>query len=126
MLSKDHFSNILNEPAGKVASATVKWVVPQIVAAWDDDRVDVNRTCDRIIHGVLHHPALRDQGQDGAGDGRKVMFQVVEKWWRNKDDREKSDFREKLSRRGVEQGRNHKEGVHDHGHGSMKPLGMAN
>ena len=28
MLAKDHFSNILNEPAGKIASATVKWVVP--------------------------------------------------------------------------------------------------
>ena len=125
MLSKDHFSNILNEPAGKVASATVKWVVPQLIAAWDDDRVDANRTCDRIIHGVLHHPAQREGGQDGAGDGRRAMFQVVEKWWRNKDDREKNEFRNKLSRQGVEQGRNHKEGVKDHGHGSGKPLGMA-
>lgn len=126
MLSKDHFSNILNEPAGKVASATVKWVVPQIVAAWDDDRVDIRRTNDRIIHGVLHHPAQRDMGQDGVRDGRNAMFQVVERWWREKDRREQDEFREKLSRRGVESGRNHKEGVNDHGHGSGKPLGMAN
>ena len=126
MLSKDHFSNILNEPAGKVASQTVKWVVPQLIAAWDDERADANRVCDRIIHGVLHHPAQRDQGQDGVGEGRRGMFQVVEKWWRSKDDREKREFRDKLSRRGVEDGRNHKEGVHDHGHGSGKPLGMAN
>ena len=27
MLSKDHFSNVLNEPAGKIASNVVKWVV---------------------------------------------------------------------------------------------------
>ena len=33
MLSKDHFSNVLNEPAGRVASATIKWVVPQLIAA---------------------------------------------------------------------------------------------
>jgi Heterokaryon incompatibility protein Het-C len=125
MLSKDHFSNILNEPAGKVASQTIKWVVPQLIAAWDDERVDINRTLDRIIHGVLHHPAQRDGGQDGAGDGRRLMFGVVEKWWREKDEREKREFRDKLSRRGVETGRNHKEGVTDHGHGSNKPLGMA-
>ncbi|KAK5208099.1 hypothetical protein LTR41_006035 [Exophiala xenobiotica] len=126
MLSKDHFSNILNEPAGKVARQTVQWVVPQIVAAWDDERIDVERTLDRIIHGVLHHPALRDFGQDGAGDGRRLMFGVVEQWWRGKDEREKDVFREKLSRRGVETGKNHKEGVKDHGHGSNRPLGMAN
>ena len=126
MLSKDHFSNILNEPAGKVASQVVKWVVPQVIAAWDDERVDIRATNDRIIHGVLHHPAQRDQGQGGASDGRRLMFQVVEQWWHGKDDREKQDYRQKLSRQGVESGRNHKEGVVDHGHGSMKPLGMAN
>ncbi|KAL6252659.1 hypothetical protein RBB50_000378 [Rhinocladiella similis] len=126
MLSKDHFSNILNEPAGKVARQTIQWVVPQIVAAWDDDRVDVERTLTRIINGILHHPALRDFGQDGAGDGRRLMFRVVEEWWQSKDEREKNVFREKLSRQGVQSGKNHKEGVHDHGHGSNRPLGMAN
>lgn len=39
MLSKDHFSNVLNEPAGKVASEVLKWVVPQIVACWDDPSI---------------------------------------------------------------------------------------
>ncbi|KIY02468.1 uncharacterized protein Z520_02607 [Fonsecaea multimorphosa CBS 102226] len=126
MLSKDHFSNILNEPAGKVAHQTVKWVVPQIVACWDDERIDVERTLNRIIHGVLHHPALRDYGQDGAGDGRRIMFGVVEEWWRGKSASEKDGLREQLSRRGVETGRNHKPGVQDHGHGNNRPLGMAN
>jgi hypothetical protein len=126
MLSKDHFSNVLNEPAGRVASQVLKWVVPQIIAAMDDEHVDVERTLNRIIHGVLHHPALRDQGEDGAVDGRRLMFSVVEKWWGDKSEREKAGFRDQLSRSGVEQGRNHKPGVHDSGHGCGKPLGLPN
>ena len=124
MLSKDHFSNILNEPAGKVASQVLKWVVPQLIACWDDDRVDVNRTLTRVINGVFHHPALRNYGEDGAVDGRRLMFGVVQQWWGAKDERERSFMRDQLSRDGVEQGRNHKEGVQDSGHGCGKPLGM--
>ena len=54
------------------------------------------------------------------------MFNVVEKWWHEKSDVEKRGLRDQLSRSGVVSGRNHKEGVQDHGHGSGKPLGMAN
>lgn len=126
MLSKDHFSNVLNEPAGKVASQVLQWVVPQIVECWDNERVDPERTIQRIITGVFHHPALRDYGEDGARDGRHLMFSVVEKWWHGLSEPERDDLRDKLSRDGVEEGRNHKEGVHDTGHGCGKPLGMAN
>ncbi|KAL8832706.1 MAG: hypothetical protein Q9191_000107 [Dirinaria sp. TL-2023a] len=126
MLSKDHFSNILNEPAGKVASQVLKWVVPQLMACWDDERIDVNRTLTRIINGVFHHPNLRDFGEDGAVDGRHGMFAVVQQWWGSKNDEERSILREQFSREGVEQGQNHKEGVHDTGHGCGKPLGMPN
>ena len=124
MLSKDHFSNILNEPAGKVASQVLKWVVPQLISCFDDERIDVDRTLTRIINGVFHHPNLRDFGQDGAVDGRRLMFGVVQNWWGSKDEQEREMFRDQLSRDGVEQGRNHKEGVHDTGHGCGKPLGM--
>ena len=124
MLSKDHFSNILNEPAGKVASQVLKWVVPQLMACWDDERIDVDRTLTRIINGVFHHPNLRDFGQDGAVDGRQGMFAVVQQWWGSKNEEERDVLRIQLSREGVEQGQNHKEGVHDTGHGCGKPLGM--
>ena len=117
MLSKDHFSNILNEPAGKVASHVLKWVVPQIMACWDDERIDVNRTLNRILAGVFHHPALRDRGEDGAVDGRRAMFQVMQQWWSQKDESERIAMQSQLSRDGVQQGRNQKEGVHDTGHG---------
>ncbi|TVY17085.1 hypothetical protein LARI1_G005664, partial [Lachnellula arida] len=125
MLSKDHFSNILNEPAGKIASQVLKWVVPQLIACWDDPRVDADRTINRIINGVFHHPAQREMGDDGAVDGRRLMFGVVEQWWRNMDQREQQEYRRKLSRDGVMNGENHKEGVEDTGHGCGKPLGMA-
>ncbi len=124
MLSKDHFSNILNEPAGKIASQVLKWVVPQIIQCWDDERVDVDRTLTRIVTGVFHHPAMVRYGNDGAAEGRQLMFGVVEEWWSEKNRREQDELREKLSREGVESGRNHKEGVHDKGHGCGKPLGM--
>ncbi|KAI1872041.1 uncharacterized protein JN550_004244 [Neoarthrinium moseri] len=124
MLSKDHFSNILNEAAGKTASKVVAWVVPQLMEAWDDDNVDIERTMNRIINGVMHHPAQRDMGEDGARDCRKIMIRSVEEWWNQMDDREKDEYRRKLSREGVQNGENHKEGVHDTGHGCGKPLGM--
>ncbi|KAI1209245.1 Het-C-domain-containing protein [Annulohypoxylon truncatum] len=124
MLSKDHFSNILNEIAGKTASKVVYWVVPQLMEAWDDESVDVDRLMNRIINGVLHHPAQRDMGEDGARDGRQIMFRSVEEWWNQLDDGAKDEYRQKLSRRGVKNGENHKEGVQDCGHGCGKPLGM--
>jgi hypothetical protein len=52
------------------------------------------------------------------------MIRSVEEWWNQKDDSEKDEFRRKLSREGVENGENHKEGVHDTGHGCGKPLGV--
>jgi Heterokaryon incompatibility protein Het-C len=78
MLSRDHFSNVLNEPAEEMASQILKWVVPQIIAAWDDERIDIKQTNDRIIHSIFQHPALRNQGHDGTSDGRRLMFGVVE------------------------------------------------
>jgi hypothetical protein len=115
----------LNEPAGKIASQVLKWVVPQIVACWDDERADVDRTLNRIIEGTFHHPAQRSMGQDGAVDGRQQMFRVVEDWWREQSSREQQGLRRQLSREGVQRGENHKPGVHDKGHGCGKPLGMA-
>lgn len=125
MLSKDHFSNVLNEPAGKVAGAVLKWAVPQVIAAWDDERIDPDRVCSRIISGVFHHPAQRDLGDDGAADGRRIMFGVVQQWWQQKSPYEQDELRSQLSRDGVLNGSNHKPGQHDTGHGSGKPLGMA-
>ncbi|TQV96274.1 NIMA-interacting protein TinC [Cordyceps javanica] len=126
MLSKDHFSNILNEIAGRGAAKTVSWAVPQLMEAIDDESVDVNRLCDRLINGVLHHPAQRSMGDDGVSEARQMIFQVVEEWWGQMGDDQRDDYRRKLSRDGVLKGDNHKEGVHDtgHGHGCVGKLEM--
>ncbi|RKF57993.1 putative nima-interacting protein, partial [Erysiphe neolycopersici] len=123
MLSKDHFSNILNEPAGKIAAEVLKWVVPQLMQCWDDASIDVDRTLNRIIQGTLNHPALRDYDEDGAIEGRRIMFGVVENWWCSKDNQEKNDLRQRLSRDGVKNGKNH-EGTPDCGHGCGHPIKM--
>lgn len=124
MLSKDHFSNILNEPAGRIASAVLSWAVPQIVQCWDGEG-DPEQTIDRIISGVFHHPAcVRASRDQEVIRGRQLMFDTVRTWWENQPDQR--DLCRKLSREGVERGENHKPGQHDKGHGCGKPLGMAN
>ncbi|KAI6783368.1 uncharacterized protein J7T54_004395 [Emericellopsis cladophorae] len=117
MLSKDHFSNILNEVAGQCAAKMVHWATPQLMEAIDDENTDVDRVLDRIIHGIMHHPAQRDMGEDGAHEGRRRIYQSVKEWWREMGDDQREDYRRKLSRDGVENAENHKEGVYDTGHG---------
>lgn len=92
--------------------------------AWDDDGADVDQLLNRIIYGILHHPAQRDMGEDGAREGRQMMFSSVEEWWNDLGEDAREEYRQKLSRDGVLNGENHKEGVQDCGHGCGKPLGM--
>ena len=124
MLAKDHFSNVLNEPAGKVSQAIVGWVVPQLMECWDDESIDVDRTMTRIIYGVLHHPAQREYGEDGASEMRQIMFRVVADWWEEQGEQGREHLRRQLSRNGVKNGENHKPGVLDCGHGCGKPLAL--
>ncbi|KOS18990.1 hypothetical protein ESCO_000546 [Escovopsis weberi] len=126
MLSKDHFSNILNEIAGRTAAKMLQWAVPQLMDAIDDESVDVDRLLTRIIYGVLHHPAQRYLGEDGISEARQLIFASVEEWWRDMGEEQRSDYRGKLSRDGVLNGENHREGVYDtgHGHGCSGKLKM--
>jgi hypothetical protein len=114
MLSKDHFSNVLNPVAGLVACATVRFVVPQIVDSWSDSGKDVRQVVDNILQ-VFHHPALRDENREG----QKAMFDTVRNWWEGKNDSEKEHLKEILSFDGVKDGKNHEgegaEGGHSHG-----------
>ncbi|KAK6580923.1 hypothetical protein PZA11_006411 [Diplocarpon coronariae] len=114
MLSKDHFSNVLNPVAGQVACATVKFVVPHIVDSWSDEGKDVRRTIDDILQ-IFHHPALRDENREG----QKAMFDTVKLWWEDKDESEQQHYKEILSAEGVKEGNNHEgenpEGGHSHG-----------
>ncbi|KAI5467439.1 heterokaryon incompatibility protein Het-C-domain-containing protein [Mariannaea sp. PMI_226] len=126
MLAKDHFSNILNEIAGRCAASMVHWVVPQLMNAMDDDSVDIDELLDNIVHGIMHHPAQRDQGNRKVREGRTRSFDNVKEWWGELGQRGQQEYRRKLTRDGVQNGENHREGVHDtgHGHGCAGKLKM--
>lgn len=100
------------------------WVVPQLMEAWDNDHMDIDRLLNKIIYGVLHHPAQRSMGPDGAEEGRSLIFGSVQEWWEDMDDGQRDEYRQKLTRDGVQRGENHREGQHDCGHGCGGKLKM--
>lgn len=75
LLSKDHFSNILNEPAGQVAAAILQYVAPRIIYAWEHPDVPVDQVLNDI-NRVFHHPALRDP----HCELHRNMYDVVQRW----------------------------------------------
>ncbi|KAL8804420.1 MAG: hypothetical protein Q9200_005842 [Gallowayella weberi] len=121
LLSKDHFSNILNEPAGKVASAILTYVAPRILYAWQHPDIPLDQVLNDIVR-VFHHPAARDHGCEV----HQTMFAVVERWART---RQGPDLNGILSSESVKAGKNHI-GGHDaegvggqHNHGGLPYLG---
>ncbi|RPA76743.1 heterokaryon incompatibility Het-C [Ascobolus immersus RN42] len=99
MLSKDHFTNILNPVAGQIAQTCVRFAVPKIVEAWQDRDLDPDQVIDDILQ-VFHHPALRDESKPGQSE----MFRTVAEWWEQQD---QDDFAARLSKEGVRNGDNH-------------------
>lgn len=47
VLAKDHFSNILNDPAGNISVIIVKYTVNMIVDAWSNEE-DPDRVIDQV------------------------------------------------------------------------------
>jgi len=118
LLSKDHFSNKLNTPAGEVASAIVHFCVPRVLHAWENPSFPLEVVLNDAAR-VFHHPALRDPNCDiQAG-----MFQTVVKWVDRLPDRGAS-FNDVLGAAGVRAGKNHSGGVFGGGcggsHGKTK------
>ncbi|EED18178.1 HET-C domain protein HetC [Talaromyces stipitatus ATCC 10500] len=117
MLSKDHFANMLNEPAGQVAAAILRYVVPRVLYAWQ--HIDVN--VDQVTHDclqVFHHPACRDM----HNEAHTAMFKAVESWVQSRPDRG-HNLNDLLSAQSVRAGKNLTKnssstgGGHGHSHG---------
>ena len=119
LLSKDHFSNVLNEPAGQVASAILQYVAPRIIYAWQHPDVPIHEVMHDIVR-VFHHPAIRDP----RCEIHRTMFEVVERWAHALPNRG-ADLNNILSSDGVRHGKNHisNEGDDSHHHGSVPPMG---
>ncbi|KKZ65474.1 hypothetical protein EMCG_08706 [[Emmonsia] crescens] len=112
-LSKDHFSNILNDPAGRVASAVVKFVVPRVLYAFQHVDVPVDQVLNDCV-SVLHHPALRQSNNEA----HREMFAEVERW-AHAQSRKGVNFNDILSAESVKAGKNHTGGdPHAHSHGT--------
>jgi len=110
LLSKDHFSNILNEPSGSVAATILQYVAPRVVYAWDHPDVPVDQVLNDVVR-VFHHPAIRDPNCEI----HSKMFDTVKQWVDSRPDRGAS-LNHILNSESVRAGKNHS-GHNDHTHG---------
>ncbi|RWA11668.1 hypothetical protein EKO27_g3429 [Xylaria grammica] len=97
-LSKDHFSNVLNQVAGLVATVTTNWTTQEIVKCWDDPTLDADKTIDEILT-ILHHPAFPKK----KTTIQQYMFDEVSKWWQRASADEKDRLRRQLTRDSVQE-----------------------
>ena len=117
MLSKDHFSNILNSPAGQVASVILQYVAPRVIYGWEHPDVPEQEILNDIGR-VFHHPAMRDQNLEI----HRSMFYVVEKWARSRP-HGSPDLNNILSSESVKAGKNHQvQNVQQSVHGLQQHL----
>ena len=106
MLSKDHFSNLLNEPAGNVAAEILKFIAPRVLYAWEHPNVPVQQVLNDV-EVIFHHPAIRNEHVEV----HKTMFKAVGDWLHS---RRGGDLNQILSSESVRAGKNHKANVNEH------------
>jgi hypothetical protein len=119
LLSKDHFSNILNECAGRVAVTIVQYVAPRVIYAWDHPDIPVDQVLNDVVR-VFHHPAIRDD----HCEVHRTMFDTVRRWVQERPDRG-ANLERVLNSQAVKAGKNHTvedgQDVHsDHDYGKMR------
>lgn len=100
MLSKDHFTNVLNSCAGRVSVAIVQYVVPRVLFAWENPGVPVEEVCNDVLR-AFHHPAARDDRVQIQRD----MYEVVRKW--TQETKHRSELNHLLSSESVKEHKNH-------------------
>ena len=119
LLSKDHFSNVLNDPAGQVASAILQYVAPRVIYAWQHPDIPVEQVLNDLAR-VFHHPAIRDHGCEL----HRNMFSAVERWAHSRQDGGRN-LNTLLSSESVRQGKNHSvpQEQQSHSHGALPQMG---
>ncbi|RBR16536.1 uncharacterized protein FIESC28_06945 [Fusarium coffeatum] len=96
-ISKDHFSNVLNQPAGLVSTVTTNWTTQQVVKCWDDPFRDEEESIRQILT-IMHHPAFPGRHKTAI---QKYMFTAVEEWWNHNTASEKDTIRGMLTKESV-------------------------
>lgn len=119
LLSKDHFANVLNGPAGQVASAILKYVAPRVLYAWQHIDVPEHEVLQDCMN-VFHHPTFRNM----HNEAHRTMFEAVQTWVHSRPDRG-HNLNDILSAEGVRSGRNTGGVPHTHsgGQGGFAALG---
>ncbi|KAL5615186.1 hypothetical protein BROUX41_005243 [Berkeleyomyces rouxiae] len=100
MLAKDHFTNLLNSCAGRVAATVLQYAVPRVLYAWENPGVPIDEVVNDILQ-TLHHPALRNDHVEI----HRNMFNTVRKWYDEHPRR--SQLEHLLSSESVKNGKNH-------------------
>ncbi|KAL0940857.1 heterokaryon incompatibility protein het-c [Colletotrichum truncatum] len=100
MLSKDHFTNILNSCAGRVAATILQYVVPRVLYAWENPGVPIDEVVNDVLR-AFHHPAIRDE----RVEIQRTMFETVRKWV--DESSHKHELSHLLSSESVKAGKNH-------------------
>lgn len=114
MLSKDHFSCYLNDPAGQLAKVIIRHAVTEVVATWSDASRDIDRTIDSIV-SCFCHPALLNRSWKLHQD----MFAVIQNWVAQLPPEKKSRIMQGLTSDGVRRGEHHDnelQGLDSHSH----------
>lgn len=96
-ISKDHFSNVLNQPAGLVSTVTTNWTTQQVVKCWDDPFKDEEETIRQVL-AVMHHPAFPGRKKTQI---QQYMFSAVKEWWEHNTLEEKDKIRGMLTKESV-------------------------
>ena len=120
LLSKDHFSNILNGPAGQIAASILQYVAPRVIYAWQHPDIPVEQVLNDVVR-VFHHPGIRDH----HCEIHRNMFHTVERWAQSRPDGGR-DLNRILSSQSVKDGKNHTvpQDQQSHGHGGLPEMGQ--
>ncbi|KAK4205775.1 heterokaryon incompatibility Het-C [Triangularia verruculosa] len=100
MLSKDHFTNVLNSCAGRVSVTIVQYVVPRMLYAFENPGVPVDEVLNDVLR-AFHHPAARDE----RAEIHRNMFETVRKW--TQETKHRHELNSLLSSESVKSHHNH-------------------
>jgi hypothetical protein len=96
ILSKDHYSNVLNPVAGRVSLALINYATQKAVRAWEDPSLEPNAVVKSILEG-FHNPYYMDP----RSDVQKAMYSAVTSWWQTRTEEKKQFLNRALTKDGV-------------------------
>ena len=101
VLSKDHYSNVLNPVAGRVSLALINCATQKVVRTWEDLSLDPTSVVNSILEG-FHHPYYMKE----SSDVQNAMYSAVTSWWETRTEDKKRFLSRVLTKEGVRANQN--------------------